>query len=126
MIGSQVLGPAAAAGLSAECIKERGQDMIEKGIQYQKAWDNYLSVENGLVETEKENIQALVDDMQQIQAETTYARQVHKKAQKQIQESGIMGITVIFFLLLLKTFGLLGPLFTMLAYPFTYIYKMLV
>lgn len=125
MMAGQVLGAGLAAGLGAECIREQAAFTIKRAKEYQDSWNNIITSEGEIDTIEKANIIAMVDDMAQINAQTKLAREIHSKAIKTIDMMGIVGISIIFFLLLLKTFGLIEPLITMVAFPFTYVYKKL-
>lgn len=91
-------------------VKQETQDWKDK---YNKILDVDYSLDANMVQGIKDTL----DNYSKLQARISIERANYSNQYRQLQIVGIIFIVVIFFLLLLKQFGLLGPLWDILTYP---------
>ena len=102
----------------ANCMRQQAAYMVKLAQQYKQQWNALLTAEGEEAKILNDGMIMIVNNMSIVKDQMLLGKAVHKKYMKQIQMIGIIFITVIFFLLLLKTFGLLSPLGQALIWPF--------
>ena len=118
MMGSSALFAGAEAAAKASCLRAQAEDLKKKAADYKNQWNSLAAGQKEWDELLKDQTFQYLDEMNKISAQMRLMRASFQRSYKQIQYIGIIFVTTIFFLLLLKTFGLLGPLGQVLAWPF--------
>jgi len=123
MIGGSVISAGFKAGLQASCIREQGKKMEALSDEYVKGWGSLAASQKILTDKESSAHYKILDEMSTIGAQMRTNRKIYAETYKQIQFAGIFVIVVVFFLLLLKTFGLLSTIGDIIMLPFTSLMK---
>ena len=119
MIGGTIFSAGLKAGLQSSCIREQGKKMEALSDEYVKGWTSLEASQDILANNEKSEHYKILDKMSTISAQMRINRKKYSETYKQIQFAGIFVIVVVFFLLLLKTFGLLSYIGDIIMLPFT-------
>ena len=125
MEGGNILFAGYNAAHAAECMREKAAYLQNIATKYQEQWKNAINGEGDLSVEIKEEMAQSLNDMSKINAEYTLAKRAYKSNLKSIQVVGIAMLVFVFFMLLLKTYGLLAPLGHALAWPFEALFRML-
>ena len=123
MAGGAGLGAGWAAMQGANCMRQQASYTQELAQQYKAQWSAVIDAEGNMTANLKQDILNTVNAMQETKEQMELGQAVHKKYMKQIEMWGIILISIIFFLLLLKTLGLLSPLGSIFIMPFKAIFK---
>ena len=122
MIGTSAIMSGVQAARKAGCLRAQARDLEKKAEDYKSQW---LSIDGAIANLTDEATSKtfkMLDEMQSVSANMSLMRESFNNSFKQVQMIGIFVIVFVFFLMLLKNFGLLGPLGHVLVWPFVTFY----
>ena len=122
MIGSSAILAGAQAAAKAGCLRAQAKDLEKKAEYYKSQWLSIDAAAANLTNKAKSQSFKILDDINSASAKMSLMRESFNNSFKQVQMIGIFAIVLVFILLLMKTFGLLGPLGHVLAWPFVTFY----
>ena len=123
MIGGSAISSGAMAAAQAACLRAQAKVLQEQAQKYKEEWSTLAQAKLQIEAGAEANSFQILDQMNTISAQMRLMRNAYQKSFKQVQYIGIICVTIIFFLLLLKTFNLLGPIGEILAWPFVTSYR---
>jgi len=118
MQGGAGLGAGWAAMQGANCMREQASYTAKLAQQYKQQWDAVIQADAEMTAELQQSLLGTINSMQETKEQMALGQAVHKKYMKQIEMWGIIAVSSIFFLLLLKTFGVLSIIGELLALPF--------
>ena len=122
MIGTSSIMSGAQAAAKAGCLRAQAKDLEKKAEDYKSQWLSIDAAIANLTNKAKSQSFKMLDEMQSVSANMGLMRESFNNSFKQVQMIGIFAIVFVFLLLLMKNFGLLGPLGHVLAWPFVTFY----
>ena len=119
MVG--MVGSVTASGVNSAIISNNIRKQIDAINQQNEDWKNkYTDIMNANYVLDEKMLKATrdaLDNYLKLQAQINITIDSYSKQYRSIQINGIIFVTIIFFLLIFKQFGLSEPLFEFLTYP---------
>jgi len=122
MAGGMIAGAGLAAGCHASQMRKNAKELADKVEEMKQKWNAVMKSEGKVTSQLSDEYVKILDTINTIQAKIKINHQDFQKNFKTVQYTGVVFIIIIFFLLLLKQYKLLGPLFSLIFYPFTYVF----
>lgn len=118
MMGGTSLADGYKAGMEAQCMNQQAVYLATVAKEYQQQWSKAMEEEGEIGEAIQAAMLANINIMGETKARFLIAKEMYTSHIKNIEISGILFVMAIFFLLLLKTFGVLSIIGELLAWPF--------